>query len=72
VDLGYGFDAFVGKPFVLSVDGRAGILRRAFTWQARATLGAMFGPIEWYAGYDEVNIGGVSLGGPVTGLRAFL
>lgn len=71
-DLGYGFDAFVGKPFVLAAEGRLGVLGQALTWQARATLGAMFGPVEWYAGYDEVNIGGVSLGGPVTGLRGFL
>jgi hypothetical protein len=71
-DLGYGFDAFVAKPFLLSAEGRVGVLGNAFSWQARATLGALFGPVEWYAGYDEVNIGGVSLGGPVTGLRGFL
>lgn len=71
-DLGYGFDAYVSAPFVLSGEGHVGALGAAFTWQARATLGVLFGPVEWYAGYQEVSIGGVSLGGPVTGLRAFL
>lgn len=71
-ELGYGFDAFVGKPFVLSAEGRVGVLGQAFSWQARATLGAMWGPLEWYAGYDELNVGGVSLGGPIAGLRGFL
>jgi hypothetical protein len=72
VDLGYGFDAFVHRPFVLAFEGRLGALGEAFLWQARGTLGAMWGPVEWYAGYHEVNVGGVSLGGPVTGLRGFL
>lgn len=71
-DLGYGFDAFVARPFILNAEGHVGAVGGAFTWQARGTLGAMFGPVEWYAGYQEVNIGGVSLGGPVTGVRAFL
>jgi hypothetical protein len=71
-ELGYGFDAFVGKPFVLSAEGRIGLLGQTYSWQARATLGAMFGPVEWYAGYDEVNVGGVSLGSPIAGLRGFL
>jgi hypothetical protein len=71
-DFGYGFDAFVHRPFILSAEGHLGALGEAFTWQARATLGAMFGPVEGYAGYQELNVGGVSLGGPLAGIRAFL
>lgn len=69
VDLFYGFESLVGRPFTLNGELHFGALGQAWVWQARASLGAMLGPAEVYGGYHHISIGGVSLGGPVVGAR---
>jgi hypothetical protein len=72
IDFFYGFEAELGAHLILAVGGNLGSAGHAFVGQARATLGVMLGRVEMYAGYDHVSIGGVLLGGPTAGLRAWL
>jgi hypothetical protein len=72
IDFSYGFEAELGAHMILDVEGDLGSAGHAFVWQARATLGAMIGPVEVYGGYDHIEIGDVPLGGPAVGIRAWL
>jgi hypothetical protein len=80
IDTMYGFDVFWGPPLVSSVTLDLGTLGAALVAEARATLGVSLGPVEIFAGYDHVAIqgavstvrGGVGLGGPLLGVRAWL
>jgi len=71
-DVLYGFDLFAGSPMVLSLEGSLGGVGGAFAPGARASLGVMLGRFEVRAGWDQRNIGNVSLGGPALGVRAWL
>jgi hypothetical protein len=72
IDFLYGFEVEPGAHLVLSFSGDLGSAGQAFVGQARASLGVMVGPIEVFAGYDHISIGGVELGGPDAGIRAWL
>ena len=69
VDFFYGFEAALGRPMMLRLEGHAGSLGSAFVWQFRGTLGAMAGPVEIYGGYHHWGVGSVALGGPLLGAR---
>jgi hypothetical protein len=72
LDVMYGFDAMIGRPFVLSAYGHLGAVGQAFIWQARGSLGVMVKRTEIFAGYDHSQIGDVALGGPNAGIRLWL
>jgi hypothetical protein len=67
----YGFDVFPVRPLVISGKFLAGWIGEAGEVQARATVGAVFGAIEAYAGYEAARIGDVRLSGPVLGVRVW-
>ena len=68
----YGIDVFLGRPFVLGLEGHLGNLGAAFSWQLRAQLGVLLGPVEFFGGYDALGIGSATINGPVAGLRLWL
>jgi hypothetical protein len=72
IDFFYGLEAELGAHLILDLGGNLGSAGEAFVAQARATLGVMIGRFEIYGGYDHVSIGGVPLGGPALGVRAWL
>src|SRR5260221_6613133 len=72
IDFFYGFEAELGAHLILAASGNLGSAGHALVGQARATLGVMVGRVEIYAGYDHISIGGVLLGGPAAGDRAWL
>jgi len=72
VDIAYGFDAFPGRPIVLSLEGALGNLGDAFAPRVRATLGMIRNRFELLAGYEHQWIGREDLGGPFIGLRIWL
>jgi hypothetical protein len=71
----YAIDLFPTDPLVISVGIDLGNLGRAFYGHGRVTLGAVFGRIEPYLGYDLAWIAGPDAGalfqGPVAGVRAW-
>ncbi len=73
-----GADFFPIEPLVLSLEGGAGNVGEALVLQVRATAGLVAGPIEVYAGWEHVMLqpfggrAGVSLTGPVFGVRSWL
>lgn len=70
-NVGAGVDFFPVRPLVFSGRADVGRLWQATLVQGRATVGAMVGPLEIFAGYDHLQIGAVALGGPVLGLRGW-
>ncbi len=66
------FDIFPVRPLIISVDLDVGNLGYAFVFQGRATVGAIAGPIELFAGYEVLLIGSVPFHGPTGGLRLWL
>lgn len=71
VDLIYGFDAFPASPWIISIDTGFGSLGAAFVARIRATVGVNFDALEFYAGYEHIDINGVALSGPLLGARAW-
>jgi hypothetical protein len=74
LDLLYAVDAYFARRGVTRIELHLGTLGHAFAGQVRATVGAMIGRCELYAGYDHsvfVGRGKATLGGPVAGLRAW-
>ncbi|MCA9708052.1 MAG: hypothetical protein KDK70_19525 [Myxococcales bacterium] len=71
-NLSTSLDAFPGRPFVISTRLDRGTLYQTPVWRARATAGLVHNRLELFAGYDHTQIGRVSLGGPLIGLRAWL
>ncbi|HET9956753.1 MAG TPA: hypothetical protein VFQ61_19795 [Polyangiaceae bacterium] len=71
VDLTWGFDAFPGRPVVLSAEGAVGNLGQAFAPSLRARLGFMLGPVEIGAGWQQRWIAGIALGGPHVSVGAW-
>jgi hypothetical protein len=65
----YGFDLFPVDPLVISAAVDLGMLGFAGYAQGRFTLGVTLLGGELYAGWDHIQIGGVSLTGPVAGAR---
>jgi hypothetical protein len=71
-DAVYGFDAFPGRPVVMSFEGAIGNLGDAFTPRLRGTLGIIGGRFEFALGYEHQWIGKESLGGPFAMWRLWL
>jgi hypothetical protein len=65
----YGFDAFPVQPVHLFGSFEAGTLGSAGVLRLRGGVGVNWGFAELFAGYDYLRIGGVSLQGPMAGLR---
>jgi len=65
----YGADAYPVKPLVFSALIDAGTLGSAGVFHGRVTGGILWRHCEFYAGYDYLLVGSVSLQGPVAGLR---
>ncbi len=65
------FDLFPVRPLIAALRLEGGSLGDAYLLHGRASLGVAIGPIEPYAGYDHWIIGGVHLGAPVIGARAW-
>jgi len=72
VNFTYGADILPVRPLVLSLVLDGGNLGKASFGQARATLGCLLGPVELLGGYEFMKVDGVSLSGPILGLRAWL
>lgn len=68
IDVTYGFEAFPGRPWVLSAQGSIGTLGEAFAPGVKARLGFLVGPVEMNVGYHGRWVGGVPLGGPFIGI----
>jgi hypothetical protein len=70
-NVGAGVDFFPVRPLIVTYRLDLGRLWAATIVQNRATLGAVLGPFEVYAGYDALRIGRVWLHGPMAGLRGW-
>lgn len=69
LNLTLGFDAQLTEHFVVTGETDFGTLGDADLFHGRITAGLTQGPVEWFAGYDHRDIGGVELKGLVAGLR---
>jgi len=65
----YGADFFPARHLVVSASIDAGTLGSASVIHPRATVGAIVGDWELYAGWDHRWVGSASVWGPVIGLR---
>ena len=65
----YGVDVFPVKPLIFSTVMDAGTLGHAGMFRFRATAGAIYGPIEFYTGYEYTDIGRASWNGLIGGVR---
>jgi hypothetical protein len=65
----YAAEIYPIRPVVITASAELGNLGTAFTSRLRSTVGVQMHRVEAYVGYDWVNIGGVSLSGPMLGLR---
>lgn len=65
----YGMDLYIARPFVLSVQGDAGVLGEALTTTLRGTLGVVVSHVEVYGGYEMFRVGDSSLDTWVGGVR---
>ncbi len=72
IDFLYGLDIQWAKPVSTEFEFDIGTLGSAFSAEVRGTLGVWWGPLQIYAGWDQHWIGGVPLGGPLGGVRAYL
>jgi len=71
IDFIYRFDAFSGRPWIISVDAGLGSLGAAFVARIRATVGVNIDAVEFYAGYEHIDVNGIALSGPLLGTRAW-
>lgn len=65
----WGGEIYPFQPLTLTLRADIGHLGKAVTGQLRGTAGVMLGPVELYAGYDQLFIGSARLGGPVVGVK---
>jgi hypothetical protein len=71
IDFTYGFDAFPGRPWIISVDAGMGSLGAAFVARVRATVGVNIDAVEFFAGYEHIDVNGIALSGPLLGARTW-
>lgn len=71
-EIGLSFDAFLGKPWVLSGRVGGGFAEDAAIPHARLQLGYLFGRVEVFAGYEYLQIGSIDLSTPFLGTRLWL
>ena len=64
-----GFDMTPAKPWIISLDYDLGSISEARVHHLRFTTGYIYKRVEVYTGYDHYNIGGISLGGMIGGVR---
>lgn len=69
VNVHLGFDLACRQPWIFSTSADLGNLGSAFVVHGRATLGYLWNRCEFLGGYDYLSIGGVSLQGPLAGIR---
>ena len=69
LNLTLGADLKLTEHFMLSGETDFGTLGNADNFHGRVTVGFTRGPVEWFAGYDHRDIGGVELQGLLAGLR---
>jgi len=67
-----GVDIFPFDPIVMGGEVDVGRLGQAWLWRLRGTIGMQLSHAEIFAGYDHMQIGAASLGGPMLGLRLWL
>ena len=72
IELGFGIDAFIARPWVLSARAGDALVGDAVLPQARIQLGFLFGRFELFAGYEYFFVGSVNLSAPFTGTRLWL
>jgi hypothetical protein len=72
VEAGLGFDAFLGRPFVLSGRGTLAVVGDAVIGQWRLQLGYLIGRSELFLASDVLHVGSVNLSAPVLGVRFWL
>ncbi|MCA9115558.1 MAG: hypothetical protein KDA79_10755, partial [Planctomycetaceae bacterium] len=63
----YGLDISIKRPFVVSGSLDLGTLNGDRVFHGQATLGALLGILEIYAGYDWLDFGSLKMNGPVAG-----
>jgi len=68
----YGIDFFPLDPIIISTVAKVGGLGGQWYFDIRGTAGVSLGQIEAYVGYSHLSVGGVSLGGPLMGIRMWL
>jgi hypothetical protein len=68
----YGIDFFPLDPIIISTVAKVGGLGGQWYFDIRGTAGVSLGQIEAYVGYSHLRVGGVSLGGPLMGIRMWL
>lgn len=68
----YGIDFFPTSPVIISTVAKVGGLGGEWYFDLRGTAGVSLGQIEAYVGYSHLRVGGVSLGGPLMGIRMWL
>lgn len=71
-EVGLRFDAFLGRPWVLSGRVAGGFADEAVIPSARIQLGYLFGRVELFAGYEYLQIGSIDLSTPFLGTRLWL
>ena len=69
INLTLGADLKLTEHFMLSAETDFGTLGNVDNFHGRITVGFTRGPVEWFAGYDHRDIGGVELQGLLAGLR---
>jgi hypothetical protein len=67
-----GVDVFPFDPVVLSGEADVGSLGQAMLWRLRGSIGIQLSHAEVFAGYEHMQVGAASLGGPMLGLRVWL
>jgi hypothetical protein len=65
----YGLEGIAG-PVNIRLDGEIGNYGHSFVAEAKATLGISIGAVQIYGGYQNLDIAGVGLGGPLAGVQA--
>jgi hypothetical protein len=68
----YGIDFFPTNPVIISTVAKVGGLGGEWYFDLRGTAGVSLGQIEAYVGYSYQRVAGVSLGGPLMGIRMWL
>ncbi len=68
----YGIDFFPLNPIIISTVAKVGGLGGEWYLDLRGTAGVSLGQIEAYVGYSHLSVAGVSLGGPLMGIRMWL
>jgi hypothetical protein len=69
VDVLLGFDLFVGRPIVLSLELDTGSLGAAVVFAPRVQLGVMLDRVELFVSYEHLMIGDAEMPTPMLGSR---